>query len=273
MPLAFHVTLRTHDRRVLTPSVGQRRTLAAAVHEIAGRSGLLAFGSSGTHLHLLLVTDRREAGKAAQALSCALHARLALQDRFSPARFEAVNDQFDLEMTFDDILRQDERRECRCDPWHDASVLPDLLGLRVLGGEAAIRVWEYLPEVDHRYLVTLLGVKALRVGTDPSLATEAAAAAIARPDLAGKTPVAVAARRALLAFLDDLGAPHSLDRHTVWRMRREPADPRLVRTIALQVGLREDLRARQRAEEAGWRDPRPLGNHPPEVETLRLIGP
>jgi hypothetical protein len=48
-PIAFHVMLRTEERRVLAPSVGLRRALASAVHEIAGSAGLLAFRGSDTH--------------------------------------------------------------------------------------------------------------------------------------------------------------------------------------------------------------------------------
>ena len=128
-------------------------------------------------------------------------------------------------------------------------MLPDLLGLRLLGGDVAGRVREHLPRVGRARLVDLLGVGALRAGTDPALAAEAAAAAIGHEDARGKSPVAVAARRALLVYLTDLGAPHALGRRAAWRLRRSPPDSRIVRAIALQVGFREDLRAQERAEE------------------------
>ena len=140
MPIAHHVMLRTEERRVLAPSVMQRRALAAAVHEVAG-AGLLAFRGSDTHVHLLLLVGFGS------------------------------------------------------DPWHDASVLPDLLGLRVLGGDVRERVRERLPRVDRRRLLEILGVEALHAGADLAIGVEAAAAAVARADLSGKARCVVAARR------------------------------------------------------------------------------
>ncbi len=248
MPIAHHVMLRTEERRVLAPSVAQRRALAAAVHGVAGRT-LLAFRGSDTHVHLLLLADRVSPGRTAQALAVALHARLGLRAPFEPARIKPVANQSHLESAFDYILRQDERHGFGSDPWHDASVLPDLLGLRALGGDVQERVQEHLPRVEHRRLIALLGVEALHAGRDAGLAQEAATAAAALTRLAGHAPRTVEARRALVAYLDGLGARQDLGRRAAWRLRKLPADPKLVRAIALQVGFREDLRARWAVEE------------------------
>ena len=268
MPIAHHVMLRTEERRVLAPSVGQRRALAAAVHEIAGR-GLLAFRGSDTHVHLLLVVDRAPAGRTAQALSVALHARLDLGAPFEPSRIKPVENLSHLESAFDYILRQDERHGFGSDPWHDASVLPDLLGLRVLGGDVRERVREHLPRVDRRRLLEILGVEALHAGTDLAIGVEAAAAAVARADLAGKARCVVAARRALLALLDEAEKPPPFDRSVACRARRIPPDPRLVRAIALQIGFREELRARREVDEGVRCDSGQVTGHSGRIATPR----
>lgn len=235
--------LRTEERRVLAPSVAQRRALATAVHAFAERAGLLAFRGSDTHIHLVLLADRALAGRTARALSYALHARLGLEAPFEPARIKPVDSQSHLENVFDYVLRQDARHGFDSDPWHDASVLPDLLGLRAMGGDVRRRMREYLPRVGRDRLLARLGVETLHPGTDTSIGVEAAAAAVARPDLSGKARDVCAARRALLALFDEAGAPHPFERSVACRLRRIPAEPRLLRAISLQIGFREDVRA------------------------------
>jgi hypothetical protein len=181
-----------------------------------------------------------------QALACALRWRLGVKSPFEPARVEPVETQSHLESAFDYILRQDEHHGFENDPCHDASVLPDLLGLRVLGGDVAARAREHVPRADRRRWLAHLGVTTLDAGTDATLAVEAAAAAVGRADVGGKDRVAVAARRAILEIVGDVPALRGLlgvGRSSLSRLRAQAPDSALVQAIRLQIGFREALRA------------------------------
>jgi hypothetical protein len=245
--LAWHVVLRLVSREVISPSVPARRRLATAAIEICAPRGLLAFRGSDTHVHLLLEASRAGAGRTAQALACALSYRLGLERRFSAATLTPVETHIHLERAFDYILRQDVHHGFTGDPWHDASILPDLLGMRTTGAAAAAAALERLLRISHAHLVSRLGVERLDPGDDPDLVAESAAAAAGLAALGEATEAGRAARRAALEVLartvglGDAAARLGIHRVTAYRMRQSAACPELVRAIRLQVGFRAAL--------------------------------
>lgn len=249
-PLAWHLMLRLDDQRVIAPSTPARRTLARAVHAAGAPRGLLAFRGSDTHVHVLLMCSRAEAGRAAQALACRLRRALDSDICFDRARILPVNHQSHLGNAAEYILRQDQRHGFVTDPLHDASLLPDLLGLRVLGREAVVRFREHLPRLGRTALLDMLGVRSLEPGGDPSFLPDAAAAALGLASLADHRPDTVLARAALVHAADRMR--HSevadllggADRKTVRRLRARAVPSVLVQAVCLQAGLKEAIAAR-----------------------------
>lgn len=245
-PIGQHIVLRLEDDRVIAPSPSSRRLLARVVLEEARDYGLLAFRGADTHLHLETVSDRSRAGRLAWRIQVALGWRLSLDVSFAPAHYKAVTDQRHLGNAFFYILGQEGHHGCRLDPFHDASILPDLLGLRVVGGFAARNVQAFLPRVRRQHLEPFIGKSRLErpVVTYEPLA-EAAAAALALPNLGGRSPLVVRARRAATqAVARELDANQVADllgigRRTVRRLRSDPSDARLVRAVQLQLRLRQ----------------------------------
>jgi hypothetical protein len=254
--LAWHLMLRLTDRRVLAPSVVARRGLARVVHAVAGVHGLLAFRGSDTHLHVLLACDRAEAGRVSRNLGVRLHWELGLAAPFDDTLFQPVEDQQHLANAASYVLHQDVRHGFGSDPLHDASLLPDLLELRVLGPEAVRRFREHLPRLGRPALLALLGVPALEPGDDPAHLVDAAAAALALPGLANRRPTTVLARTALAHAAVEMGHGArvgevlDVDRKTAWRLRSGAAPAALVRAVRLQVGLREALATARGAQVA-----------------------
>ncbi len=254
--LAHHVMLRLDDGRVLAPSVEARRALAAVVMDRGATGGVLAFRGSDTHLHVLVGAGPEALGRWTHALACTLHWGLGLKVPFAPARVVPVRDQGHLEVVFRYILRQDAHPRFASDPCHDASALPDLLGLRARWPDLADRVRERLPRWDTPRLFPMLGVDALERTPEPGVWRDAAAAAAALPRLDVRGTWGRAARRALLeatkGTLDGAGLRALLrtSRSSLLRLRAEPVDPVLVRAVKLQARFRTTLAHRSAAQEA-----------------------
>lgn len=245
--LACHFSIRTRRREVLARDFAERRALARLAFAVFGDLGLLAFRFNGHHGHLLAAGDRVALGRAVHALESAWAQRTGRP--FEPVHVEPVEDQRHLRSAFDYILRNEAAHGLDADPEHDASSLPDMLGLRVLDPRAVTRVRALLPEVRRGRLLEILGVAELAPAFDPALLHAAAAAAIARASVDGHSSDRVAARIAA-THLDaapaaDVAARLRVTPHTVRRLRRLPPDPALTRAIGLQMGLRAYLDARQ----------------------------
>ena len=129
-PIAYHITTRLRDDRVIAPTVEQRRALASIVLWQARQERLLAFSAPDTHIHLLAASCRAAAGKLAHRVEVAARHWLCLDVGFSRAEYEPVKDQAHLRNAFIYIMRQYQRHGVQSDPCHEASNLPDLLGMR-----------------------------------------------------------------------------------------------------------------------------------------------
>lgn len=241
--IAHHLMLRLADDRVLSPTVATQRAFARAVHDIGPEGGLLAFRAADTHAHVLLRCDREEAGAIGRALEVRLRWALDLPVPFAPLHIKPVASQSHLGNAFRYVLSQDQRHATGHDPHHEASALPDLLGLRPRGAWIADQVRAWLPRVQREDLEPMLGAD-----LDAELRwedlRESAAAAVALPDLQGNGPEAVEARRAAVALAGEtldtarIAELLGVTRRSVQRLIGQPASRPLVRAIRLQLALR-----------------------------------
>lgn len=248
-PIAWHLTARLADDRVITPDLPARRRAARIVLHFGAGAGLLAFRIVDTHLHALIATSRLNAGQFAPASLGTLSQTLALPVPFAPARIRPIEDQRHLRNAFDYILANDRHHSAAGDPWHDRSNLLDLLGLRTIGVGTAVQVRRLLPRVTRADLLVHLGVAELPTGAiHADHLPTSVLAATALPSTAGRSAEATAARIAVAALgLDNVTTAGVLGTTTrsVLRLRKLPADPLLVEAICRQAAWRA-----ARAEEA-----------------------
>ncbi len=244
-PLGFHVTFRLADSRVIARDTANQRRLARSVLTVLQPFCLLAFRCADTHGHLELVEPEDRAREAARRVLIGASKALQASVRFQHAHLEPIFDHWHLDNTLHYVLRQDSRHGFGHDPHHDASNLPDLLGLRTLGTWTAGHVRQHLPRVDRATLLEHIGAPDLdeRPLAFDGLA-DAAAAAIGRTSLEGKHAEVVAARRAAIHLARGqvptaaLAASLGCSTSSVRRLAATPPEARIVRAIAGQLLLR-----------------------------------
>ncbi len=249
-PLGFHVTLRLEDDRAIATTVPALRVVSRVVLAQGEQRGLLAFGAADNHLHALLVTDRVSAGTFARYVESALRWQLRLGARFERARIRPLQDQRHAYNTLHYAHRQDARHAAGVDSAREGTSLPDLLGLRVLGTSLVARVRAHLPRVRREDLIAALPPDAIADNGSFELEVlpDAAAAALALPDLSGRCVDSFRARRAavhaagrevrgkLIADVLRIGV------RAVQSMRAQPDEPFLVRAVKLQALVRTAMR-------------------------------
>ena len=244
-----HIMLRLSDDRVIAPTTGIRRMVSRTVLRLARNAGLLAFRCVDTHLHMSTLTSREKAGRLAQAVESSLVQRLALSVSFSRAHFKDIAGQHHLERLFHYILDQERHHGVSLDPFHEASVLQDLSGLRTVGSYVIKNVRSYLPRIGREQLLRYLdqGVLDRSVETHEGL-SEAAASASGLPNLEGNSPATVAARSAAVAAASGslssraIGSLLNVHQRTVQRLANMQPDPALILATDLQLRLRQPAR-------------------------------
>jgi hypothetical protein len=246
--LAYHVIQRLEDDRVLVRDTGQRRIYADTILRIGRDAGLFCFGLPDNHSHAGVECDRSTAGRFAQRLAVALRQNLGLVVPFSPVRLREIRDQGHLNAAFSYILAQSSHHGIDADPWLEATAVPDLLGLRVIGGYLRPRVRALLPRVRRADLLAKLAIEELDAGLTIDDLADAAAAVVAAPALIGRARAIVDARRAAIGFARGHGADTArigkllgMSARAVRWLELTPARPELVRAIGLQLGLRARL--------------------------------
>jgi hypothetical protein len=273
--LAWHVTMRLSDDRVLAPTTAERRVVAGVLLRCGATAGLLAFGTADTHLHALVACPRRRAGRFARDVESAIRRRLRFDAPFQPARFTAVRDQSHLRRAFRYVLRQDARHDLGRDPLREGTNLPDLLGARLAGAHTVARVRALLPRVRRGELMALfahepgdLPLPPRAMPTCPASLTdlrEAAAAAGLLRSFDRTTAAALVVRRAAVEIARRAGlgtGPTAtllgVDRATVRRLADRPVDPAMVEAIRQQLELRDAVLGRPRRAHGGVATTRPL---------------
>jgi hypothetical protein len=243
--LGYHIGFKLEDERVIARTDGERRILARTLLEQGRRCGLFVFGAADNHLHAGVAASRREAGAFAHRVECSLRHRLALPVSFQPAHLKPIADQRHAYSVFRYCLRQEGHHGTSCDPFYDASNLPDLLGLRVVGAFTAHNVRTHLPRVRRAELQGLLAVAELEsIEPRVELVAEAAAAALGLPDLDGEARAVVLARAAAVEVGERLATDAQLaswlgvGTRTIERLRRKTIDAVLVSAVGSQLRLR-----------------------------------
>lgn len=246
--IGYHIICKLRDGRVIAPTITQRRLVARVVCERFQDQPLLAFGMPDTHLHLETGAGPVAPAELGRRVEISLKRRLKLDVGFDETFVKEIEDQRHLYNCFRYDLSQQDHHGLDCDPFHEASNLPDLLRMRLIGQFTITNVARLLPRVRRAQLLHYQGVKELIPVTDPqdpALLVEAAAAALALPDLSGRSEVTRDARRALIhvagSWLStkELAELLGVDRRTIQRLRLQPVDQRLITAIRLQLALRE----------------------------------
>jgi hypothetical protein len=248
MPIGQHVRLRLEDDRVIAPTTAARRLLARIILHHGRGFGLLSFGCPDTHLHLETACSHAEAVELDRRIKIHLRKLLHPEVGFQRSRIDAVKDQWHLFNTFKYAITQQDRHGCHVDPFYEATILPDLLGLRVTGDYVIARVSELLPRANRELLLSWADFPPLDDGKlclDPLVDT--AASAVALPDLVGRSSDVVRARRAAVqvacrhARLGEIADLLEIGLRTVKRLKAEPEDGRLIRAIEAQLRLRNAI--------------------------------
>ena len=244
-----HIFIRLRNDRVIAPSTREQRIVARAVLRAGRDFKLLAFSAADTHLHLENVGTRDESVELGRRVKISLWHGLAPGVRFVEPAFEEIRDQRHLYNTFTYILKQDRRHGLTLDPLRDASNLPDLLGLRLLGQYTSGLVRQHLPRIRRPQLLEYLGLPELAPMDGPlDLLVSAAAAAVGRVQLSGNATDVTEARRAVIEIVgSSLGNTRTarllgVHRRTASRIRARPANASLVKAVRLQVALHEQRR-------------------------------
>jgi hypothetical protein len=255
MALGQHIMLRLEDDRVLATSTAARRRLARCVLANGERFGLLAFRAADNHLHVEAVCPENEARELARRLAIALVKTLRLVVGFQTPRVKPIGDQWHLTSAFHYILRQEQHHGTDADPLFDASNLPDLLGMRLVGRYTAERMSALLPRVTRTSLLAHLGTPDLDAMIDAPWRAplgdlgDAAAGAYGLVSLAGRSRPVVEARAAAThaarhASAEAIAAALGVDQRTARRLAARPPSLAAVRAVRLQLAHRAALRGR-----------------------------
>jgi hypothetical protein len=169
-------------------------------------------------------------------------------------RWRGIREQWHAQSLLRYVLGQEEHHRISSDPLHEASNLPDLLGMRLVGSYTVVLLARHLPRVRHQDLLEMIGHD-LTGPVDAQLLPDAAAAAFAVAALRGRDEDKVAARRAAvhaakrvaadrIAELLHVGVP------TIERLRAQPCEPAHVTAVLRQWRLRSAAAASARAPNA-----------------------
>lgn len=247
--LASHAVIRLESSAVLAPGWVEQVAAARSVIRTCRGAGVAAWRLADTHGHFVVLGDRAHAGQVIRRVQLGLQRTLGFGEGFEPARLRPVLDQRHLRNAVGYTLRQAEHHGTQdLDPWHVASSLPDLLGLRWAG-------WVHpagrLPRLDSGALRGLTGWSgALWQGLDADdlhVLPAAAAAAVGQPDLRGRDTARALAKRAAAHLAHPVlggaatGALLGVSASQVRRMQHQSCPPQLARAVLAQVSWRLEV--------------------------------
>lgn len=154
MSLAQHTAIRPADGRPLFNDLETRRLFTRKVVEVGAPFEPIAWGAGDNHAHIATMgEDRAPALELARRVESSLTHVLGLTDGFAPAKVKPVTDQYHLRSTLPYIVGQGERHGVRCDPFHEGSSLPDMVGLRILVPDLRERLIRIAPRFDPNRLL------------------------------------------------------------------------------------------------------------------------
>jgi hypothetical protein len=250
--LGYHIRTHLADGSVIARDARERRIVAQVVLDQGRDAGLHTFSLPDAHLHLGADCAACEPGELSRRIAISLKKRLDLRSRFEMYPLIMIRDQDHLEKVVRYILTQHDRHGVLVDPFRESTNLPDLLGLRVIGGDyTQLNLRRLLPRLTRDRVLRWFGFPELRPADQPlACLVEATCRAVALPDLRGSQAVTVAARRAAVAVArsrlstESLAALLGVAPRTVQWLRKDQADPAVVRAIQLQLAAQAALDCR-----------------------------
>ncbi len=258
MPVGWQIIIRRRDDAILAPGVAARRCFARTIARVARGMPLLSFNAAAGHGHLQIAGCRAQAGELARRIQLSLGHHLGHARQLEPARLRPVHDQRHQQHLFRYILDQTQHHGLPTDPFHDASALPDLLGLRVTGAWMRAVVGERLPTLRLHALADRLDFDPFVIDTTSldGLA-DAAAAALGEVSLGDRSPRALVGRAAAVRVAAPGFGTTALAQHlqvstrTVQRLLRRPVTEALLTAVRGQWSLRTRVAAATAGDAAG----------------------
>lgn len=257
----WHLTLAGAQRQHLFPDATTRLAAVRTLVRIAG-SQLLLWCVVDDHVHVVASGDRRCVGRLAQRLQLALGG--VAVGVFGTTHFQEVAHRRHLVRLVGYVLTQTEHHGLGqpAAGWQ-GSCLADLIGARRLRGFDPGALAAHLPRMSPSQVLAEVGL-AERDLVEPDLAgvglndlLAAAARAVGRPALVGRSPEVLEGKHAVVSLALRVGwqprhlAP-LLQVHvrSVQRLAHHPADPRVAAAIRRQLALSEAVRRRAPAATA-----------------------
>ena len=239
--LGYQLVFRAVDDRVLAPDAARRRAYASVLARVGRPAGLFGFGLADSHGHVCLACSEAAAGRFAHDARLALKAALDLP--ILRAHVTPIRDAWHASNLLRYVHRQDAHHGAGLDPLREGTSLPDIFGLRPYESWLADRVRQVVPRVTRAALLGHWGLLELTEGVDLATLAESGAAAVGVGALRGRDARVVAARgacvhAAMSASTTTLANALEVTTRTVRTLRATPPDPRLVRAVRLQMGLR-----------------------------------
>ena len=241
--VGYHVILRLADGRHLARDEAERRALACVMHEQGEGRGLFAFRGADTHAHALTVGSREQAGMFARYVEDSLRWRLRLGVSFERAQIRPLENRWHLERAVPYLFDQERHHGVDIDPLHEASSLPDLVGMRVIGAATTALFRITMPRMKRAELMRYFGaVASTAIDGRQLLDATLAASGLARLGQDGRSGAArCAAIHALGGRTSELARLLGADSSTIRRWRHVEPDPALVAAIKLQLAYRAGL--------------------------------
>ncbi len=253
MSFASHVTCRLANSRVIAASIPDFRNVARGVLKVGRPFELLGFRLADNHLHAVVFEGHEGAPEFGRRVELSLQPRLKPGVRFSHVYVKPIATQSHLPRAFLYGFRQEERHGTSLDPLFEASNLPDLLGMRILGRWTVPHVRARLPRIGRKELEAFLPVVPAETGLRLEVLADAAAAAVGAPSLGSRAGLVVEARRAAVHVAAKFAMRGEIARHLGMGVRgvrnllsQEPSED-LVRAVDAQLRLRSAWAALQGA--------------------------
>ncbi|MBW2733965.1 MAG: hypothetical protein JRH20_16375 [Deltaproteobacteria bacterium] len=259
--LGYHMVCRLKNNRVIATTPLDRLTVTRIVLQRGRPFRLLVFRLVDTHLHFEVAEPLHRSMELARRIEVAISNTLYAPRQksggdlpvpavgFAPAFPKEIRDQSHLFNVFDYILRQRDHHGLSWDARAEASNLPDLLGLRFLGGNTDEVVQKLLPRVTRRFLIRHLGVDQLEPVEGPLVAPirsklhSAVCALASVTTLLRRTRIVRAAQVAAVNVAghqlctQELADTLEILPRTVQRMRKEQAKAEVEHALRLQLAL------------------------------------
>ncbi len=246
-PLAYHLILRLLDNRVIITTPSKRAILIQTINKLSLQRKLLAWRMADTHLHLLIVNNRREAGEFARVVEMALKRRLDLDIGFSPAYIKQIHGQQHFIKTFFYILGQGQHHKILNDPFHEASNVLDIIGLRTINSHAATLVNQYLPRVNKEAVLNLLNINLDKTIKDFSVLRAATASVVGVDKFHKRVDSEIDVRAAAIKIVGNklpvstLAKQLDVSQRTIYRLKKRQANPMIIEALKSQLKMRQEF--------------------------------